>query len=168
LASEDIFIPNYFLIVWIWQMFQSFLSPSSFLFHSTPCLSCFRQLDWLHIVLMQPSPLSRTFSFLLSCLNLKACFFIYHLHPYFPIFLISSPFLHHFFLSSPLKVPHILLLLPPCHSLSEAYWFSAEASFPSLSCQKEMGSSDVPNHDKQILFFSRRTLWKTEPTPTHL
>lgn len=161
--------------------FFFFLRFPSFLFHSAPSifpralLWSYHSLSFFGVFLdltdftLHWCSLHILPTFFLS-LQLMACFFINHLHPYSLLsFLISSLFLHHFVLSFPSKVPHILLLvllllLAPCHSLWGLlilYW----GPFSSLSCQKEMGSSDVPSHDKQIL--SPTKLFGLQSAHTH-
>lgn len=109
----------------------------------------------------------------LDCIHAasKSRSFQNHLHasllticiPMSPFYVISSFFLHRFLLSPYLQTPppsSIASSLPACHSPSEAYWFSTGAFFffSTLSCQEKMGSSDVPNHDKQILCLLQNSL----------
>lgn len=142
-----------------------FLVSSSFLFHSTPCLRLCTILSFTLIFCV----FNKSFLSFFSRLKLVVCFFINHLHPYYSLSpLISSPFLHNFLLSFPPKYPHILLL-PVILSLSlwgllVLFW----GLFSSLSCQKEIGCSDVPNHDKQVICLPQKSLYYKAHTHKYL
>lgn len=93
----------------------------------------------------------------LSSLNLMASFFINHLHPYFsPVF--SFPLLFCIISCPSCLLPYLSFSL---WGLLILNW----VLFPYLGCQKEMGSSEAPSHDKMHL--SCRTLCKIAYTFTN-